>query len=373
MKKLVLLSLLLQSILAVYSQHPEIQFDRISVQQGLSDHSINCITQDHRGFIWIGGSNGLYKYDGYDVTFFQEHPGCNKCPTFKSVYSLVVDKLGLLWILSNNGITLFDPEKEISTLIYPYSIDSLHVEYNHIPNILIDSEGNIWAPFHRKLIKISYQSNQKETLNGDILPSKRLIEVFTSEKNQSSFTKHEPGNLVTTLFEDSQGNIFAGCKSGLYVLLKGQHTFIRLDTGEGKKIQKPLHDIIAIAQIDKNSYWIATRTSLCLMTNAEAALYDNTPDTSTLLFEHKKIPENQVPLSLLVDRYKNCLLGTEQDIYKIIRDTNKDIRLELINSNENDPGYVGYSKLIRDIFEDRTGVIWTAQYYNGITRFDLNQ
>jgi len=43
-----------------------------------------------------------------------------------------------------------------------------------------------------------------------------------------------------------------------------------------------------------------------------------------------------------------------------------------LDINENDPEFYGYAKTILDIFEDRSGVIWTAQYYYGITRFYLN-
>ena len=51
-----------------FSQGSGVKFDRISVREGLADHSINCITQDHLGFVWIGGESGLYRYDGYEFS-----------------------------------------------------------------------------------------------------------------------------------------------------------------------------------------------------------------------------------------------------------------------------------------------------------------
>ena len=369
MKKLVLCSLLLMLIVKAFSQYPEIQFDRISAQQGLSDHSIHTIFQDHNGFIWIGGSNGLYKYDGYDFTFFKDPPGCYSCPSFKSVYKIQEDHLGLLWILSESGITLFDPEKERSVLLYPSSVESLYLSYNQNADLLRDSGGNIWASYMTGLMKISYKDSSKNPLNSEILFKKGPRNLLKSEIIQLSSGKHGQNNHVRTLYEDKKGNIFAGCASGLYFLKKGQQSFIRLDNNEEKKTQQPLLEINAIAQIDDNSYWIATENSLCFMTNAKMALHDSIPNTSSLLFSHKKIIGNQVPLSLLVDRHKNLLLGTNKDIYRIKKDVKTDdVRYELIFSNLTDPEYFGYNKNIQNIFEDRTGVLWTVNYYYGITK-----
>ena len=40
------------------------QFDHLSVKDGLSNNSVNCILQDREGFMWSGTNDGLDKYDG---------------------------------------------------------------------------------------------------------------------------------------------------------------------------------------------------------------------------------------------------------------------------------------------------------------------
>ena len=49
-----------------------IRFDRVSIEQGLSQ-SIGplCIFQDSRGFIWMGTEDGLNRFDGYDFQDLQ--------------------------------------------------------------------------------------------------------------------------------------------------------------------------------------------------------------------------------------------------------------------------------------------------------------
>src|SRR5664280_38982 len=374
MKKLLFLTFAFLVIQDSYTQRPEIQFDRISVQQGLQDHSINSIMQDRNGLIWIGSNNGIYKYDGYDFSFFKDLPGCKNCPPFKSVYKIQEDALGFLWIISDAGITIFDPEKEKSILLYPSSIDSINSNYNINPVLLRDSGGRIWASSLTGLIKISYQDNLKKTQSIDMIFNKGAKNIFKRETVQLSGNKYGTNNTIKTLFEDKDGNIWVGCISGLYFLKKGNHSFIRLDELLEINAPQAFGDVKAIEQIDEDSYWIAAGSNLWLLKNVKAALQDRLADISLLKFMKMQIIGDQIPVSLLADRNKNILLGTQKDIYKIGLDKRtNEVTYEIIKGNLTDPEDIGYNKIIQDIFEDRTGVIWVAQSYYGISKFNLIQ
>ena len=41
-----------------------------SVTAGLGNLDVNCIAQDHAGYIWVGTENGLYRYDGRSFSAF---------------------------------------------------------------------------------------------------------------------------------------------------------------------------------------------------------------------------------------------------------------------------------------------------------------
>jgi len=69
-KILCLTMLLFLSLLPnlLYAQKNIFQFERISVEQGLSQSGVHCILQDRKGFMWFGTGDGLNKYDGYNFT-----------------------------------------------------------------------------------------------------------------------------------------------------------------------------------------------------------------------------------------------------------------------------------------------------------------
>ncbi|MEP7170162.1 MAG: two-component regulator propeller domain-containing protein [Bacteroidota bacterium] len=49
-------------------------FHHLTVSDGLSQSTINCLFQDSRGFLWIGTQDGLDKYDGYNFTHYRHVP-----------------------------------------------------------------------------------------------------------------------------------------------------------------------------------------------------------------------------------------------------------------------------------------------------------
>jgi len=52
----------------------DFRFEVITTRNGLSDNEISAISNDGRGFIWLGTNEGLNRYDGYDVTVYNSNP-----------------------------------------------------------------------------------------------------------------------------------------------------------------------------------------------------------------------------------------------------------------------------------------------------------
>lgn len=71
MKRIALLILYLSIGLAATSyaeKLPYVSYYRAA--DGLSSRSVNCISQDEAGFIWIGSENGLDRFAGHQICIF---------------------------------------------------------------------------------------------------------------------------------------------------------------------------------------------------------------------------------------------------------------------------------------------------------------
>lgn len=119
MKKITTLVIMLPPLALAANAHEYI-FEKITTQQGLSQNDVNCIFQDHNGFLWIGTNDGLNRYDGYTFRTLRIGQGNEDGKGLPSnlIYGVKEDKKGKLWIAtSNEGVCVFDVDKELFTQI----------------------------------------------------------------------------------------------------------------------------------------------------------------------------------------------------------------------------------------------------------------
>ena len=78
-----LIVLILVLFTNLYSQNQGIKFTHLTSEDGLSINRVSEIIQDKRGFIWIGTSDGLNMYDGYNFkTFLPNAPDSNSISSY---------------------------------------------------------------------------------------------------------------------------------------------------------------------------------------------------------------------------------------------------------------------------------------------------
>jgi hypothetical protein len=67
-----------------------LRFERISLEQGLSQSTVFCILQDSQGFMWSGTPDGLGRYDGNVFQVFKHNlQGTNGLTAFSGVLFVV--------------------------------------------------------------------------------------------------------------------------------------------------------------------------------------------------------------------------------------------------------------------------------------------
>src|ERR1700748_3750450 len=86
------------------AQISDTRFRHISVEQGLSNSSINCIFQDSRGFMWFGTRDGLNRYDGENVIIFRAKENDPNSISDNFIRCISEDSRHKLWIGTSYGL-----------------------------------------------------------------------------------------------------------------------------------------------------------------------------------------------------------------------------------------------------------------------------
>jgi len=192
MKRLALiLSLLFFSRLLMAGPYPF--FNRITTYDGLASNHVYAIWQDKKGYMWVGSSNGLQRFDGkYFLYFGIKKP--KELPA-KPVRQIMEDREGNMWI--NHGVEygIFNPA-DLSFRSIPYE----NYEDKHRDKKLwIDSRGNVYLIVDR--VKILYYDKEKGQ--------------FTDSHNP---IKLPDGYKISSVYEDTSTGLFwFSCLEGLAV------------------------------------------------------------------------------------------------------------------------------------------------------------
>lgn len=176
-----------------------LSFDYFSQADGLPNNQIQCIFQDKNGWIWLGTSQGLSRFDGYRFVNFIHNPEDTSSLSGELVRVIFEDSKGTLLIgTENGGLNVFDREKE--RFIHPYKnlpeFKSKEVSVNAIAE---DHDGNLYIGTDRNLLKVDKLGH---------------LTVVTPESG--SQTPAFSGYFVRAIQFDNSGNLWIGTTNGLF-------------------------------------------------------------------------------------------------------------------------------------------------------------
>src|ERR1700742_1038691 len=83
--------------------------ERFGVKEGLSQGLVMSMMQDKEGYMWFGTSDGLNKYDGYNITVYRNNPDDKYSLPENVVSNVAEDMYGNFWVVAyHKGLYLFD-------------------------------------------------------------------------------------------------------------------------------------------------------------------------------------------------------------------------------------------------------------------------
>lgn len=123
---------------------PDIHFNSLTENEGLSDNGVNCITKDKQGFIWIGTYDGLNRFDGYRIKKFFHNPALKNSLISNLIFRIVPDSKDRLWISTREGVSVYDKQTGEFRNFRHNPGDSLSLDNDQNVNIFPADQNNTW-------------------------------------------------------------------------------------------------------------------------------------------------------------------------------------------------------------------------------------
>lgn len=147
------------------AEEGNIKFERISIEDGLSQNTVSAIIQDQKGFMWFATQEGLNRYDGYEFKIYWHEPDNPNSLSHNYVSTIVEDREGVLWIGTfGGGLNKFNVNT--GTFVLYRKKDGLPNNVIHgileasIPEPAADSSptgnmGNLWLSTNKGLCQFN--------------------------------------------------------------------------------------------------------------------------------------------------------------------------------------------------------------------------
>ena len=202
-------------------------------EKGLPDNSVTAVLQTRDGYLWVGTSAGLARFDG--VRFVPVAPALAKSNAAIRVTALCEDLAGRLWVgTQENGLLCY-----ADGILGP----AQNVASDAINSIANDTKGNLWLGTPSGLCRLNDGRLTRFTVK-DGLPNDFVASVNVARSGTIWITTHggmcqfkddkiipfpfqtdNPGRNPESLgvYEDRKGNLWAFGDTYLVNLTGGKH------------------------------------------------------------------------------------------------------------------------------------------------------
>lgn len=312
----------------------------LTFADGLPQNTINFITQDEKGFFWIGTNGGLSRFDGYEFVNYTQKDGLPS----NLIFDLLKTGDHNFWLATKNGLVSFNPEGAIyNRVITPdesqklpeppmfttYSLpDDKNVRFN---NLIQSSTGTIWVGTENGLYRLKKSTNHYQLESFDLaLPpnaNKFIYEVYEDRKGaiwigttdllmrispNGRVTRYSenPGATYSVIVEDSKNRLWVGTNhQGLFEFGVDENETPKLIRQFAERKDSEIEWIDTISESADGKLWLGGLTGLYQ--------FDSTAETLFRYTRSSGLDYNRFQTSY-EDRAGNLWLGTKANgIYRL--------------------------------------------------------
>ncbi|TQV89554.1 hybrid sensor histidine kinase/response regulator transcription factor [Aliikangiella coralliicola] len=334
-----------------------------SNQDKFLNYSINSITMDERGNIWLGSrKSGIIKVQPGSKEYVQYTHQLGNTGGLNSDYvnKLYFDGHNNLWVATAEGVSKLSSVSQ-NIDYFPHTGQEGEVIFDKdILALFVDSKNNLWVgTFHGGL----YQYNQNH----------ELIRQYAHNPNdQNSISR----GAISSIVEDDSGLLWvATIGGGLNRLDPKTHTATHFLHNENDDNSISNDSVHALHRDGKDSLWIGTFKGVDhfnFMTGEFTHyLYSDQEraglQESTGLQENTGLSDNNV-LALLVDSRNRLWVGTQKGGLNLFDQASKSFTH--FKHDPDDVNTIG-SNFVSSISESESGLIWIGTVSGGLNSLDV--
>ncbi|HEX7902269.1 MAG TPA: two-component regulator propeller domain-containing protein [Chitinophagaceae bacterium] len=341
-------SFLLFFLPAAAQQAKKYSFTHYGVAQGLGSNEVATSIQDAEGYIWVGTTNGLQRFDGNRFQTFRHEKGNRASLPANYVMHLMIDKKKNLWVhTAGDRIGIFNTR---DFTFHEAAIRPSNPEWiKEAKGIVQDEEGNI-------ILLIA---------NYELLTYNEKTNEFSPEHN---FISSPPGWKVVGIFHlPGTPKYILSSKLGMAIYNRQtkQLSYTGHNAGKEKLIDEfgALSTPVGFLLDQQGRLWFDNWDGI-------PALYCyDLKKNEVVLNKHRLLPLVQAyhELGGLLQQKDGTIWIKGLGILAQYREKEKQFQL-VYNGYENEQS-ISFTR-INDFFEDREQNIWVATNNNGLYRFN---
>ncbi|WP_169578556.1 hybrid sensor histidine kinase/response regulator transcription factor [Salinimicrobium terrae] len=324
------------------------RFSHLGISDGLSTGSVNCFYRDSKGFLWIGTSSGLNRFDGYNIEIFNPDPSDTLILQSKDYHKIFEGPFGNLWVQNVLGFSIFDSTTEKFSANQFDLLKKMGLPQKEVKEMYKDSKGNYW--FLQEGEGISrYSANTGK------------VDRYTSSGEEGSVSTND----ISWFSEDSKGNFWFIHTNGIFEKLNGKtHEVDYRNTEFYEAFGGDLYDYRLIVDND-NDLWIHLHEDFGIFHfDAEKDLIKNYNKNTTPISLNSNLIRDVVK-----DQDGNIWIGTDHGGITVIK--KEDLTVDYIVTNPEIENSLSHNSLT-SLYADPNGIIWAGTYKNGVDYYNKN-
>ena len=327
--------------LAIINNEKNINFKKITTENGLSQTSVQYIFQDSKGYMWIGTIDGLNKYNGNKFEVYRYNKEKDTSISGNYISAINEDYKGNIWVGTSRGVNKIDTKtKKIQS--YLPGVNGCNISDHNVTEILIGKDERVYVATTNGLNVYDEDTNNFVNLY-----------PYDKEKGDNNLTSQ----FIYSIIEDNDNNMWIGTDDGgvnkldldTYTMESYTHDANNPNSIAGKSIRYILKD-------SRDILWFATDNGLSRMDEGSKEFVNYESN----IFDNQSLVSNDI-LSLFEDESGTIWVGT----YDGISLFNMEAAFKNYRNNPMETNSLS-SNMMAGIYEDNDGLLWVGTVSEGI-------